>query len=79
MCLVSRLEWPRDHPFPPHTLCFRDGWEPPVLVSREQDVAQLAERLGAAQTEVQRPVNRSPLDVRRSFTLPCDALKYLLK
>lgn len=57
-----RLEWPKDHPFPPHTLCFRDGWEPPVLVSREQDVAQLAERLGAAQTEVQRPVDRSPLD-----------------
>uniref|UniRef100_A0A671SBA1 SH3 domain-containing protein n=1 Tax=Sinocyclocheilus anshuiensis TaxID=1608454 RepID=A0A671SBA1_9TELE len=58
-----RLEWPKDHPFPPHTLCFRDGWEPPVLVSREQDVAQLADRLGAAQTEVQRPV-----DVRCSFT-----------
>ncbi|XP_059366520.1 epidermal growth factor receptor kinase substrate 8a isoform X4 [Carassius carassius] len=53
-----RLEWPKDHPFPPHTLCFRDGWEPPVLVSREQDVAQLAERLGAAQ----RPVDRPPLD-----------------
>uniref|UniRef100_A0A8C2AQG9 Epidermal growth factor receptor kinase substrate 8-like protein 1 n=1 Tax=Cyprinus carpio TaxID=7962 RepID=A0A8C2AQG9_CYPCA len=57
-----RLEWPKDHPFPPHTLCFRDGWEPPVLVSREQDVAQLAERLGAAQ----RPVDRPPLDVRCS-------------
>ncbi|KAK2893149.1 hypothetical protein Q8A67_013137 [Cirrhinus molitorella] len=57
-----RLEWPKDHPFPPHTLCFRDGWEPPVLVSREQDVAQLAERLGAAQTEAQRPVDRPPLD-----------------
>uniref|UniRef100_A0A8C1V709 Epidermal growth factor receptor kinase substrate 8-like protein 1 n=1 Tax=Cyprinus carpio TaxID=7962 RepID=A0A8C1V709_CYPCA len=53
-----RLEWPKDHPFPPHTLCFRDGWEPPVLVSREQDVAQLAERLGAAQNEVQRPVDQ---------------------
>ncbi|XP_016307662.1 epidermal growth factor receptor kinase substrate 8a [Sinocyclocheilus anshuiensis] len=53
-----RLEWPKDHPFPPHTLCFRDGWEPPVLVSREQDVAQLADRLGAAQTEVQRPVDQ---------------------
>ncbi|XP_052410547.1 epidermal growth factor receptor kinase substrate 8a isoform X9 [Carassius gibelio] len=53
-----RLEWPKDHLFPPHTLCFRDGWEPPVLVSREQDVAQLAERLGAAQ----RPVDRPPLD-----------------
>ncbi|XP_050963589.1 epidermal growth factor receptor kinase substrate 8a isoform X4 [Labeo rohita] len=57
-----RLEWPKDHPFPPHTLRFRDGWEPPVLVSREQDVAQLAERLGAAQTEVQRPVDRPPFD-----------------
>uniref|UniRef100_A0A672QX45 Epidermal growth factor receptor kinase substrate 8-like n=1 Tax=Sinocyclocheilus grahami TaxID=75366 RepID=A0A672QX45_SINGR len=45
-----RLEWPKDHPFPPHTLCFRDGWEPPVLVSREQDVAQLAERRGAAES-----------------------------
>ncbi|XP_043086666.1 epidermal growth factor receptor kinase substrate 8a isoform X4 [Puntigrus tetrazona] len=55
-----RLEWPKDHPFPPHTLRFRDGWEPPVLVSREQDVAQLAERLGAAQTE--RPADRPPLD-----------------
>uniref|UniRef100_A0A8C1R1J2 Epidermal growth factor receptor pathway substrate 8a n=1 Tax=Cyprinus carpio TaxID=7962 RepID=A0A8C1R1J2_CYPCA len=51
------LEWPKDHPFPPHTLCFRDGWEPPVLVSREQDVAQLAERLGAAQRPVDRPPN----------------------
>uniref|UniRef100_A0A8C2HI51 Epidermal growth factor receptor kinase substrate 8-like protein 1 n=1 Tax=Cyprinus carpio TaxID=7962 RepID=A0A8C2HI51_CYPCA len=58
-----RLEWPKDHPFPPHTLCFRDGWEPPVLVSREQDVAQLAGKLGAAQNEVQRPV-----DVRSTFT-----------
>ncbi|XP_073694551.1 epidermal growth factor receptor kinase substrate 8a isoform X13 [Garra rufa] len=57
-----RLEWPKDHPFPSHTLRFRDGWEPPVLVSREQDVAQLAERLGAAQTEVQRPVDRPPLE-----------------
>ncbi|XP_059360662.1 epidermal growth factor receptor kinase substrate 8-like [Carassius carassius] len=52
-----RLEWPKDHPFPPHTLCFRDGWEPPVLVSREQDVAQLAERRGTAHTELQRPVD----------------------
>ncbi|XP_016302895.1 LOW QUALITY PROTEIN: epidermal growth factor receptor kinase substrate 8-like [Sinocyclocheilus anshuiensis] len=51
-----RVEWPKDHPFPPHTLCFRDGWEPPVLVSREQDVAQLAERLGAVQRPVDQPV-----------------------
>lgn len=51
MCV--RLEWPKDYPFPPHTLRFRDGWEPPVLVSREQEVVQLAEAL--IQTEVQRP------------------------
>lgn len=57
-----RLEWPKDHPFPLHTLRFRDGWEPPVLVSREQDVAQLAERLSATQTEVQRPRDGPPLD-----------------
>ncbi|XP_056604677.1 epidermal growth factor receptor kinase substrate 8a isoform X4 [Triplophysa dalaica] len=48
-----RLEWPKDYPFPPHTLRFRDGWEPPVIVSREQEVVQLAEAL--IQTEVQRP------------------------
>ncbi|XP_056312288.1 epidermal growth factor receptor kinase substrate 8a isoform X4 [Danio aesculapii] len=50
-----KLEWPKDYPFPSHTLSFRDGWEPPVLVSREQDVTQLAERLNAAQSETQRP------------------------
>ncbi|XP_051544385.1 epidermal growth factor receptor kinase substrate 8-like isoform X4 [Myxocyprinus asiaticus] len=55
-----RLEWPKDHMFPPHTLCFRDGWEPPVLVSHEQEVAQLAERL--IQAEVQRSGDRPPLD-----------------
>ncbi|XP_017578483.1 epidermal growth factor receptor kinase substrate 8a isoform X11 [Pygocentrus nattereri] len=47
-----RLEWPKDHYFPPHTLRFRDGWEPPVLVSREQDLTQLAETL--AQAEIHR-------------------------
>ncbi|KAL6473751.1 hypothetical protein MHYP_G00173120 [Metynnis hypsauchen] len=47
-----RLEWPKDHYFPPHTLHFRDGWEPPVLVSREQDLTQLAETL--AQAEIHR-------------------------
>ncbi|XP_051974181.1 epidermal growth factor receptor kinase substrate 8-like isoform X6 [Xyrauchen texanus] len=55
-----RLEWPKDHMFPPHTLCFRDGWEPPVLVSHEQEVTQLAERL--TQAEVQRSGDRPPLD-----------------
>ncbi|KAK7129541.1 hypothetical protein R3I94_009470 [Phoxinus phoxinus] len=57
-----RLEWPQDHPFPRHSLCFRDGWEPPVLVSREQDVAQLAETLSAGQTEIHRPRDGSPRD-----------------
>ncbi|XP_075900125.1 epidermal growth factor receptor kinase substrate 8a [Nelusetta ayraudi] len=28
-----RLEWPREHYFPPCPLRFRDGWEPPALVS----------------------------------------------
>ncbi|KAI5094187.1 epidermal growth factor receptor kinase substrate 8 isoform X6 [Silurus meridionalis] len=40
-----RLEWPKDHFFPPHTLRFRDGWEPPLLLSREQGLTQLAESL----------------------------------
>ncbi|KAM4712333.1 epidermal growth factor receptor kinase substrate 8a isoform 3-T3 [Anableps anableps] len=44
-----RLEWPKDHYFPPCTLRFRDGWEPPVVPavtpSREQELLQLAESL----------------------------------
>ncbi|XP_056312287.1 epidermal growth factor receptor kinase substrate 8a isoform X3 [Danio aesculapii] len=56
-----KLEWPKDYPFPSHTLSFRDGWEPPVLVSREQDVTQLAERLNAAQSETQRPPITQPV------------------
>ncbi|XP_036977619.1 epidermal growth factor receptor kinase substrate 8a isoform X1 [Acanthopagrus latus] len=48
-----RLEWPRDHYFPPCVLRFRDGWEPPVLPaaepSREQDLTQLAESLATAE------------------------------
>ncbi|XP_051546515.1 epidermal growth factor receptor kinase substrate 8-like isoform X2 [Myxocyprinus asiaticus] len=55
-----RLEWPKDHTFPPHVLRFRDGWEPPVLVSHEQEVTQLAERL--IQAEFQRSGNRPPHD-----------------
>ncbi|XP_053506619.1 epidermal growth factor receptor kinase substrate 8a isoform X4 [Ictalurus furcatus] len=48
-----RLEWPKDHYFPPHTLRFRDGWEPPLLVSREQGLTQLAESL--AHADLHRP------------------------
>ncbi|XP_040885686.1 epidermal growth factor receptor kinase substrate 8a isoform X5 [Toxotes jaculatrix] len=51
-----RLEWPKDHYFPPCVLKFRDGWEPPVLPavtpSREQELTQLAESL--ANAEIQR-------------------------
>ncbi|KAG9280577.1 epidermal growth factor receptor kinase substrate 8 isoform X3 [Astyanax mexicanus] len=53
-----RLEWPKDHYFPPHTLRFRDGWEPPVLVSREQDLTQLAETLAQAEIHRQEEVSR---------------------
>uniref|UniRef100_A0AAR2JIE1 Epidermal growth factor receptor kinase substrate 8 n=1 Tax=Pygocentrus nattereri TaxID=42514 RepID=A0AAR2JIE1_PYGNA len=52
-----RLEWPKDHYFPPHTLRFRDGWEPPVLVSREQDLTQLAETLAQAEIHRQEEVS----------------------
>lgn len=51
-----RLEWPKDHYFPPCVLRFRDGWEPPALPlvapSREQELTQLAESL--ANAEIQR-------------------------
>lgn len=51
-----RLEWPKDHYFPPCVLRFRDGWEPPVsplvVPSREQELTQLAECLVNA--EIQR-------------------------
>ncbi|XP_066523319.1 epidermal growth factor receptor kinase substrate 8a isoform X2 [Hoplias malabaricus] len=53
-----RLEWPKDHYFPPHALRFRDGWEPPVLMSREQDLTQLAETLAQAETRRQDEVSR---------------------
>ncbi|XP_047660017.1 epidermal growth factor receptor kinase substrate 8a isoform X5 [Tachysurus fulvidraco] len=52
-----RLEWPKDHYFPPHTLRFRDGWEPPLLVSREQGLTQLAESL--AHADLHRPEQQS--------------------
>uniref|UniRef100_A0A3B4DE79 Epidermal growth factor receptor kinase substrate 8-like protein 1 n=1 Tax=Pygocentrus nattereri TaxID=42514 RepID=A0A3B4DE79_PYGNA len=60
-----RLEWPKDHYFPPHTLRFRDGWEPPVLVSREQDLTQLAETL--AQAEIHRSFDAHARGQPRNF------------
>ncbi|KAK7896743.1 hypothetical protein WMY93_022068 [Mugilogobius chulae] len=54
--IKCRLEWPKDHYFPPCVLKFRDGWEPPVIPlvtpSREQELTQLAESL--ANAEIQR-------------------------
>ncbi|XP_040008463.1 epidermal growth factor receptor kinase substrate 8a isoform X4 [Xiphias gladius] len=58
-----RLEWPKDHYFPPCAVKFRDGWEPPALPaatpSREQELTQLAESL--ADAEIQR---REELKIR---------------
>uniref|UniRef100_A0A8D3AFR8 Epidermal growth factor receptor kinase substrate 8-like protein 1 n=1 Tax=Scophthalmus maximus TaxID=52904 RepID=A0A8D3AFR8_SCOMX len=38
-----RLEWPKDHYFPPCPLRFRDGWEPPAFPGRDQDPTRQAE------------------------------------
>uniref|UniRef100_A0A8C6UYG7 Epidermal growth factor receptor kinase substrate 8-like protein 1 n=1 Tax=Neogobius melanostomus TaxID=47308 RepID=A0A8C6UYG7_9GOBI len=50
-----RLEWPKDHYFPPCVLKFRDDWEPPAVpvvpLSREQELAQLAETLANAEIQ----------------------------
>ncbi|XP_029283052.1 epidermal growth factor receptor kinase substrate 8-like isoform X2 [Cottoperca gobio] len=66
----SRLEWPRDHYFPPCALTFRDGWEPPVLPAayREQEpLSQLAESL--ANAEIQRHEElRSRLEAVQRFS-----------
>uniref|UniRef100_A0A8C9SQS5 EGFR pathway substrate 8a, signaling adaptor n=1 Tax=Scleropages formosus TaxID=113540 RepID=A0A8C9SQS5_SCLFO len=41
-----RLEWPKDHYFPPYVPRFRDGWEPPALASigRPQDPEEQQQR-----------------------------------
>ncbi|XP_046878517.1 epidermal growth factor receptor kinase substrate 8a isoform X2 [Hypomesus transpacificus] len=55
-----RLEWPKDHYFPPCTLQFRDGWEPPMLAymgqAREHELTQLAESLAHAEVQRQEEV-----------------------
>ncbi|KAF7656110.1 hypothetical protein LDENG_00046310 [Lucifuga dentata] len=57
-----RLEWPKDHFFPPCVLRFRDGWEPMALStispSREQELSQLAEALSHAEIQMQEEVKR---------------------
>lgn len=45
------MEWPKDHYFPPCVLTFREGWEPPALASREQELTQLAETLADARRQ----------------------------
>ncbi|KPP68424.1 epidermal growth factor receptor kinase substrate 8-like [Scleropages formosus] len=42
-----RLEWPKDHYFPPYVPRFRDGWEPPALASigRPQDPEEQQQHL----------------------------------
>uniref|UniRef100_A0AAZ3QBI3 SH3 domain-containing protein n=1 Tax=Oncorhynchus tshawytscha TaxID=74940 RepID=A0AAZ3QBI3_ONCTS len=64
-----RLEWPKDHYFPPCTLQFRDGWEPPMMPfvpqSREAELNQLTQTL--AHSEILRQeemVHRLSTEVR---------------
>uniref|UniRef100_A0A8C7I6D5 EGFR pathway substrate 8, signaling adaptor n=1 Tax=Oncorhynchus kisutch TaxID=8019 RepID=A0A8C7I6D5_ONCKI len=65
-----RLEWPKDHYFPPCTLQFRDGWEPPMMPfvpqSREAELNQLTQTL--AHSEILRQeemVHRLSTEVRQ--------------
>ncbi|XP_076016184.1 epidermal growth factor receptor kinase substrate 8a isoform X2 [Genypterus blacodes] len=57
-----RLEWPKDHYFPPCVLRFRDGWEPSPLPAtpqtREQELNQLAETLAHAEIHMQEDVKQ---------------------
>ncbi|KAM7378620.1 hypothetical protein PAMA_013500 [Pampus argenteus] len=50
-----RLEWPKDHYFPPCLLRFRDGWEPPALpsvtLSQEQELTELTESFASADVQ----------------------------
>uniref|UniRef100_A0AAX7TXY7 Epidermal growth factor receptor kinase substrate 8-like protein 1 n=1 Tax=Astatotilapia calliptera TaxID=8154 RepID=A0AAX7TXY7_ASTCA len=73
----SRLEWPKDHYFPPCVLRFRDGWEPPALPattpSREQELAQLAESL--ANANLQRPEDPRPWVAQERFS-PADGYAF---
>uniref|UniRef100_A0AAV2ITF6 Epidermal growth factor receptor kinase substrate 8-like protein 1 n=1 Tax=Knipowitschia caucasica TaxID=637954 RepID=A0AAV2ITF6_KNICA len=51
-----RLEWPKDHYFPPCVLKFRDGWEPPAVSlvppTREEELAHLAQSLANAEIQM---------------------------
>lgn len=58
MTLSFRLEWPKDHYFPPCALTFRDGWEPPSLTT-SQEPSQLTESLVGVQRR-EEPTARQP-------------------
>ncbi|XP_056877826.1 epidermal growth factor receptor kinase substrate 8a isoform X2 [Takifugu flavidus] len=53
-----RLEWPKDHYFPPCVLTFRDGWEPPSL-TWSQELSQLTDGVGRVQRGAE-PAARPP-------------------
>uniref|UniRef100_A0A8C9RKZ0 Epidermal growth factor receptor kinase substrate 8-like protein 1 n=1 Tax=Scleropages formosus TaxID=113540 RepID=A0A8C9RKZ0_SCLFO len=61
-----RLEWPKDHYFPPYVPRFRDGWEPPALASigRPQDPEEQQQHLDRTPLEVslQTHTPRGPAD-----------------
>lgn len=50
--ISSRLEWPREHYFPPCPLHFRDGWEPPPLAAEPSDLTPRNQRALLEQQEV---------------------------
>lgn len=53
-----RLEWPKEHYFPPCVLTFRDGWEPPSL-TWSQEPSQLTDGVGRVQRGAE-PAARPP-------------------
>uniref|UniRef100_A0A8C9WNU7 EGFR pathway substrate 8a, signaling adaptor n=1 Tax=Scleropages formosus TaxID=113540 RepID=A0A8C9WNU7_SCLFO len=57
-----RLEWPKDHYFPPYVPRFRDGWEPPALASigRPQDPEEQQQHLDRTPLEVSLAVRQEP-------------------
>uniref|UniRef100_A0A8C9WAP2 EGFR pathway substrate 8a, signaling adaptor n=1 Tax=Scleropages formosus TaxID=113540 RepID=A0A8C9WAP2_SCLFO len=56
-----RLEWPKDHYFPPYVPRFRDGWEPPALASigRPQDPEEQQQHLDRTPLEVSLAVRQT--------------------
>uniref|UniRef100_A0A8K9XQM0 SH3 domain-containing protein n=1 Tax=Oncorhynchus mykiss TaxID=8022 RepID=A0A8K9XQM0_ONCMY len=65
-----RLEWPKDHYFPPCTLQFRDGWEPPMMPfvpqSREAELNQLTQTLAHSEILRQEEIHPGVQDFQSS-------------